>query len=128
MKVRIFSKRTIIEVFLAFAVGLSMALVLKYCSPDPILATSKNKEKQSFSVALNDSIRFEDPGIILPQEFKSQVVQVPREWIRRDSLIRDSLQKVRFRKITRIVNGGYIGWEHRLQEWIRIKKILGDSI
>lgn len=44
--------------------------------------------------------------------------------LRQDSVRRDSLQKVNFRQITRIINGGYNGYSDRVRLWENAKKVL----
>ena len=44
--------------------------------------------------------------------------------LRQDSARRDSLQKVNFRQITRIINGGYNGYADRVRLWENAKKVL----
>lgn len=40
----------------------------------------------------------------------------------------DSLHTVNFRKITKIINGGYNGYSDREAIWKRAKKVLSDTI
>lgn len=44
--------------------------------------------------------------------------------LKQDSVRRDSLQKVNFRQITRIINGGYNGYSDRVRLWENAKKVL----
>lgn len=55
-------------------------------------------------------------------------IKAPLKLSKIDSLRIDSLQKVKFKKVTKKVNGGYIGWDQRLKEWEKIKRILSDTV
>lgn len=73
-----------------------------------------------------DTIAFVVPNVV-PDSIILAGVKQYTDSLKQDSIRRDSLQKVNFRQITRIINGGYNGYADRVRLWENAKKALKSN-
>jgi len=62
--------------------------------------------------------------LAVPDSIILKSVQAMSDSLRYDSIRRDSLHKINFRRITRIINGGYNGHADREAIWLKAKEII----
>lgn len=95
-------------------------------------------EETNINVNLNDSVVsliesiMHDTVFIEKSENDSIIIglQEIEEHLIYEKFIADSLYEVfrqdsiNFRKITKIINGGYNGWDHRFKLWVNAREVL----
>lgn len=88
-----------------------------------IAETSDSLKIVSAELHYVDTINFVLPTSI-PDSIILKGIKHYTDSLRQDSVRRDSLQVLNFRRITKIINGGYNGYTDRVRLWENAKKTL----
>ncbi|MFV0419825.1 MAG: hypothetical protein ACK5KT_13985 [Dysgonomonas sp.] len=108
-----------------------MLVLLFSCSKEPynkITISSNDTTKiVQLEVVSIDTFIYKAPSSV-PDSILLKEAKHISDSIRMYNAKTDSLHTVNFKKITKIINGGYNGYSDREAIWKRAKKVLSDTI
>jgi len=105
-----------------------------------LLASCSNKPYNKVTISKSDTIKTVQVEIVsidtfiykapssVPDSILLKEAKYISDSVRRHNARVDSLHTINFKKITKIINGGYNGYSDREAIWKRAKKVLSDTI